>query len=334
MMDSSKVYEMAAKMNAEKNVETKESETKVNVEETKAETAEPKTAEAPKIEEKENNKADTNTPKEEVKDATKPENSDEKVVEKNERTEKNPAKKETHTKQEQIDYAFKRLKGKNKELIQRIRELEEENKKFKENYTLEDFKNNQEAYLNYLVDKKTLSNEQVRLEKEYERARKEEFEYLNAQREEKCFPNEQARESYYQARKIYGPALLKELDEVDKEGVVLGYLDDCEVAPLMLQILMTNEQYKNNVLEKHSPYSKLRALEDLENRIKYAQSELAKRNSTVPVKSEDTKPVETPKPAIPVIGSVTKSEQSSNGKIVKDYNTILHELNQKRLGRN
>lgn len=332
MMDSSKVYEMAAKLNADKNVETKESDTKVNVEETKVETAEPKTAETPKIEEKEN--ADTNTPKEEVKDATKPENSDEKVVEKDERTEKNPEKKETHTKQEQIDYAFKRLKGKNKELARRIRELEEENKQFKENRTLEDFKNNYEAYTSYLVDKKTLSREQERLEQEYANAKKEEFEYLNAQREKNCFPDENAKEAYYNVRKMYGPEFLKELDEVDKEQVVLGYLDDCDVAPLMLNIMLTNEKYKNSVLEKRSPYAKLRALEDLENRIKYAQSELAKRSSTVPVKNEDTKPVENQKPAIPVIGSVTKSEQSSNGKIVKDYNSILHDLNQRRLGRN
>lgn len=331
MMDSSKVYEMAAKMNADKNVEAKESETKVNVEETKAETAEPKTAETPKIEE--NNKADTDTPKEDIKVETEPDKSNDKVVEKEERNEKTPEKKETHTKQEQIDYAFKRLKGKNKELVQRIRELEEENKKFKENRTLDDFKNNQEEYLNYLVDKKTLSNEQSRLEREYARAKQEEFNYINEQRENNCFPNEQAKEAYFQTRKTYGPAFLKELDEVDKEQVVLGYLDDCDIAPLMIQVLLTDEKYKNNVLEKHSPYAKLRALEDLENRIRFAQSEIAKRNSTVPVKNEDTKPVETPKSTIPVIGSVTKSEQS-NGKIVKDYNSILHEMNQKRLGRN
>ena len=75
----------------------------------------------------------------------------------------------------------------------------------------------------------------------------------------------------------------------------------------------------------------MRALELLENRIKFAQAELAKRNATVPEKNEDTKPVESKK-AMPVIGSVTKSESNSNGTVVKDYNAILRQLNNARLG--
>ena len=67
MMDSSKVYEIAAKMHAD-DVETNESETKANVEETKVETAEQTTADVPKNDDK---IADANTPKEEVKDENK-----------------------------------------------------------------------------------------------------------------------------------------------------------------------------------------------------------------------------------------------------------------------
>ena len=124
---------------------------------------------------------------------------------------------------------------------------------------------------------------------------------------------------------------MRELDKEDPEQVVLGYLDDCDVAPLMMEVLMTNDNYKNEVLSKRSPYSKMRALELLENRIKFAQAELAKRKTTVPEKSEDTKPVDSRK-AMPVIGSVTKSESNSNGTVVKDYNAILRQLNNARLG--
>lgn len=333
MLTSEKVYEMAAKMNADKQeekpaevVETKESETKAEVEETKVETAENETANSPKKEEN----ADTDTPKEEVKDEAKPDNSNEKVVAENDASQENVEKKEP-SKQEKIDYAFKKEKAKRKRLEQRIRELEEENKKYKDNLKLEDFGNKTEDYYNYLVDKKFNEKEQERLREEYSLSRQEEYNAINEQRVNACFPDENSKNVYNNLIQKQGPAFVKELDEEDPDQVVLGYLDDCDVAPLMIQILMTNDQYKNQVLSKHSPYMKLRALEDLENRIKYAQAEMAKRNSTVPEKNEDTKPVETPKPAIPVVGSVTKSDQS-NGKVVNDYNAILHQLNARRYG--
>lgn len=330
-MTSEQVYEMAAKMNSakseDKNVETKESETKANVEETKVETTEPKTAEVP---EETKEKADTDKPKEEVKDEAKPDNSAEKEVEKE--TKQEGKDKKVHTKQEQIDYAFKRAKAKQKKLEERIRVLEEENKKFK-NLTLEDFKNNQNDFIKYQVDQQVNLAEQKRLQEEYNSSRQEEFDYLNAQREAKCFPDKEALQKYYAIREQYGPSFVKDLDKYDDEQVVLGYLDDCDVAPLMMTVMMTDENIKNNILSKRSPYMKLRALEDLENRVKFAQAEITKKKTeTVPEKIEETKPVEV-KPSIPVVGSVTKSDHGSNGKIVKDYNSILHQLNQNRYGR-
>lgn len=328
-LTSDKVYEMAAKMAEDKNVETEESNAAVTAEETKVETAEPKTVEDPKTEE--NNNTDAEKPKEEVKEQTNPDNSDEKVVENNEDEETKKPEKKHYSKQEQIDFSFKRLKSKIRKLEERNRQLEEENKKrFDKNLSLEDFQNNYDAYTNYLVDKKILGKEQDRIRDEYEEARREEFSLINEQREKNCFPDENAISQYHKIREQYGPAFVKELDEEDKEQVVLGYLDDCDVAPLMMQILLTNENYKNAVLSKRSPYGKMRALEDLENRIKYAQAEMAKKRG-IPEKNEDTKlPLSTKKP-LPVIGSVTKSEQS-NGPVIKDYNSILHDLNAKRYG--
>lgn len=338
MLTSDKVYEMAAKMNADKVVETKETETKAIVEDNKVDTAEPETATASKDEKK----ADTDTNKEDVKDVAEPEKSDVKVEETNGDVEKpsgdteqkeNKEKKERKvpTKQEQIDFAFKKEKSKRKKLEQRLRELEEENKKYKENLKLEDFGNKTEDLVDYLVNKKLLESEQRRLSEEYATSRQEEYNAINEQRVNDCFPDEQSKNAYNLMIKSKGAEFVKELDSEDPEQVVLGYLDDCDVSPLMLQVLMTNEQYKNGILSKHSPYMKLRALEDLEKRIRYAQSELAKRKSTVPEKTEDTKPVEQVKPSIPVVGSVTKSDQS-NGKVVQDYNSILHQLNARRYG--
>lgn len=307
----------------DKIVDDKATETKAKEEETEKSTEKQETTDvSPKNEEKEE-KVDTDQQKQDVKEDAKPEKSVEVEVEK----ETKPTK---PTKQEQIDYAFKREKAKRKRLEQKIKELEAENQKFK-GLSLEDFKNNNNDYINYLVDMRLREQEKSRLQDEYNSSKNEEFEIVNQQRERNCYPDDESLEKYHKTIEKLGPSFLKELDEEDKEGVVLGYLDDCDVSPLMLQIMMTDNNYKNSILSKHSPYMKMKALEDLENRIRYAQTEMSKRNSTVPEKNEETKPVE-PKPTIPVIGSVTKSEPNPNGKVVKDYNSILHSLNQHRYG--
>ena len=64
-------------------------------------------------------------------------------------------------------------------------------------------------------------------------------------------------------------------------------------------------------------------MEALENSVKFAMAKLAKQRNTVPEKTEETKPVKT---AMPIVGSVTKTEKGS-GNEVKDYNDILHKLN-------
>lgn len=329
MLTSEKVYEMAQKMNkSSADAERQETETEAKVEE-KAAAEEPKAAEVPKEEEIKDN-ADADRPAEEAKEEAAPEATEEKEVETAKEDKEVPKPK--HSKQEQIDYSFKRLKSKNRKLEQRIRELEEENRKIRPDLTLDDFKGDHTKFVNYLVDKKSLEKESEQTRRAYEISRQEEFEAVNAQRIESCFPDEKSRNAYADLVRVNGNAFVAELDENDPEQVVLGYLDDCDIAPLMTSILMTNGEYREQVLGKHSPYMRLKAMEDLENRIRYAQRELGKRKAAaVPVKTEDTKPEAPPKPKIPVVGSVTKSE-TSNGKTVKDYNSILHGLNQNRYG--
>lgn len=343
MLTSDKVYEMAAKINGaknEKDVETKDSKTEAKVEETKVETATTETAKPSKNEET----ADTDKKSESEQPKAKAEQTEESKTEETkpevdkakEKPEKSEEKK-TPSKQEQIDFAFKKQKAKYKKLEERFRAIEEENKKLKSGLTLADFNNKPEDFMDYLVNKKVLEREKSRIQEEYTQARQEEFNELYEKRIQNCFPDEAERNIYNNLIRNEGRNFLSELDQEDPDGVVLGYLDDSDVQPIMLRILMTNENYKNGILSKRSPYMKLRALEDLENRIKYAQAELAKRREAVPEKIEDTKPAQPEKPAqptqsIPVIGSVTKSD-TSTGNIVKDYNSILHDLNQKRYGR-
>lgn len=292
--------------------EPKVEDTKANVEDTKVQ--ETNTVEA--------SEENTNTGSE---DENKVENETQPVETKPE--DKPAEKKEKHqyTKQEKIDYAFQKAKAKQKKLEARIRELEEENKKFKEK-KLEDFGDSQEDKINFLVDKRENERELARLQQEVVDNRNSEASRIHEQRTIACFPDEAEQEKYKNLIRDYGPAFVKQLDEVDPEQVVLGYLDDCDISPILTRILMTNKEYRDSVLNKTSPYSKQRAMEQLEAKVRWAQQQLnnRKQKETTP----PTTPVET-KPSIPVVGSVTKSESSSDG-VQKDMNSLLTKLNQRK----
>lgn len=87
---------------------------------------------------------------------------------------------------------------------------------------------------------------------------------------------------------------------------------------------MTNKEYRNEVLSKTSPYGKQRAMENLEAKVRWAQQQLENRKK----KGQEKEPAPE-KPKIPVVGTVTKSDPD-NGNVIKDYNDVLHKLNQRK----
>lgn len=300
---------------------TPEAETApANAEETKVQ--EDVTATAPEEKTKENAGSETeDKAQEEAQPAeTEP---DDKV---DENKKEKPTISKKHTKQEQIDYAFQKEKAKRKKLENRIKELEEENKKYR-GLKLEDFKNSQEDYINYLVEQKARETEKKRLENEYVNSKNQEAEQINKQRIVNCFPDESEQTKYNELVAKNGADFVKILDEADPEQVVLGYLDDSEISPLLIRIMMTNKEYRNEVLSKSSPYGKQRAMEKLEQKVLWARQQLEARNKQK--KEKEKTATEQKKPSIPVVGSVTQSE-SSGGKVIKDYNSVLRELNNKR----
>lgn len=238
------------------------------------------------------------------------------------------AKSEKHkyTKQEQIDYAFQKKQAKIKKLEARVRELEEREKERK-NLTIEDFNNKVDDYVNYAVDKKDAEREKNRLVEELSDYKKEEFDAIQNERVSRCFPNESDRDSYNKLVAEHGNDFLKIVDRYDPEEVVLGFLDDSDVSPVLLRLLMTSKTHRDNVLSKHSPYAKQRAMESLENSVKFAMAKLAKQRETKSV--QPVEQIEEKKPAMPIVGSVTKTDKIS-GEVVKDYNDILHKLNERR----
>ena len=247
-----------------------------------------------------------------------------KPVETETKTEDKPEKK-TYSKQEQIDYAFQKLKAKNKKLAARIKELEEESKKKPNNLTLEDFKGNVQDYSDYRTDQKIAEYEKKRLMDEYNASQAEEYDAINNKKITECFPDAVEQEKYRQLVKQEGGNLLKKLDANDPEQAILGFLDDSDVAPILVRIFISKPQYLDNILAKRSPYGKYREMEKLAESVQYAREQIANRNK--PMNAEQ--PKEETKPAIPVIGSVTKSEQHKDSKTVFDANAILHKLKEK-----
>lgn len=331
MMDSNAV----AKYIAEHNL----SGTNVETEEQVAPVEEVKTNETPSLVSNDDNKSEPETSDQNVGEPkvedTKPveetegEKHDDIVASEKEVTEQNETKPE-HTHQEKVNYAFQREKAKQKKLLARIRELEAENAELaKKNPN--DIKDNSEL-IDYYVNKRTNEAETKRLREEIQSSHDEEFAAINEERIRSCFPDELEQQKYDTLLKTNGPNLLKELDEQDPEHAVLAYLDDSDISPLLIRILMTSDKYKNEVLKYRSPYGKYNALDKLAQKVQMAREQMEKEKTTKPttVAQPVVNKVEpVAKPSIPVIGSVTKSE-NDKGYVVKDYNQILHEMNMRR----
>lgn len=231
-------------------------------------------------------------------------------------------KKPTHTKQEQIDYAFQKKQAKIKKLEARNKELEDFIKK--KGLTLEDFNNKVEDYVNYKVDYNTKQQEYNRNKEEVTRIQNEEAERLNREKIERCFPDPVEQDKYNQIIRTEGPKLVARLDEADGEQAVLGYLDDSDMAPILIRLMIAEPSYLDEVLSKRSAMGKYRAMEKLEEKVRWAQEKMKQPKEEAPVEKEEEK-----KPAIPVIGSVTKSEAHKDSKPVFDPNQILHKLKNK-----
>jgi len=232
-------------------------------------------------------------------------------------------KKPTYSQQEKIDFAFQKKQAKIKKLEARNKELEEEIKKMK-GLTLADFKDKVEDYVNYKVDYNTKQQEYNRNKEESIRFQNEEAERINNEKITRCFPDPLEQAKYNQIVQAEGAKLVAKLDEADPEQAVLGYLDDSDISPVLVRLMIAEPSYLNEVLSKRSAMGKYRAMEKLEEKVRWAQEKMSQPKEEVPVAKEEEK-----KPAIPVIGSVTKSEAHKDSKPVFDANAVLHKLKTK-----
>lgn len=184
------------------------------------------------------------------------------------KTEQSSKKERTH--QEERDYAFIREKNKRKAQRERyeaeIKSLKEELEKYK-GLKLEDFKGNQQEYIDYRIDQQKqeqkLADQQSRLDD----LNAAEMEAENDRREKLSFPDEKERQEYEQLKETNGRKFKALLDKYDPEHVVLSYLNDLEQYPRVLKVLMTDRNAWNTVFAKRDPTFRKLALDHLATKI-------------------------------------------------------------------
>lgn len=240
-------------------------------------------------------------------------------------TETRTEKKPHFSNQKQIDYAFQKEKQKRKALQAKYDALAKELETLKANKPAPESSN--ADLVNYLVDVKSKENEASRIQESMRESQYAEYEQLNNARIENCFPDATEQEKFRSMVEASGPALLKKLDEADPEQAVLSFLDDSDIAPLLTRLFIAEPKYLDNVLSKRSPYGKYAAMQELAQRVEFARSKMADRGNQG--SSQDVSRETPAKPAIPVVGSVTKSDATKETPQVFDPNAILAKLKSK-----
>lgn len=242
-------------------------------------------------------------PQSEVNDNPVTEAVDESLTKENDKIPAEPVEEQVEPQTEKkaadkSEFAFKKLK--NKEKAKRQKLISDYDAKIKSlQQELETYKNKSEKTVSDEVDERLNAYQLSQLNAAKEQAEQEDFEILNNERIEFCFPNENDRDRYRQLVDNGGVKLVKTLEARDPENAILSYLDDCDVAPLLIQVLMTKPEIRNNILSKRSPYNKVLAMENLANRLLQAKKIVDGKAKVTEKKNK-----------LPNIGKVTTADKS------------------------
>lgn len=216
------------------------------------------------------------------------------------KTEQSSKKERTH--KEERDYAFIREKNKRKAQRERyeaeIKSLKEELEKYK-GLKLEDFKGNQQEYIDYRIDQQKqeqkLADQQSRLDE----LNAADMEAENDRRVNLSFADERERQEYVNLLEKNGREFLSALKQFDPENVVMTYLNDLEQYPRVLKVLMTDKEALRSVFAKRDPTFRKLALDHLATKILAPKAQVAKPE----------------KKKLPVIGRQTSSSPVAENKV-------------------
>jgi hypothetical protein len=215
-------------------------------------------------------------------------------------------------KKQKLSYesAIARLERENAELKKKLGDVDSEDFKV-DNRNLSD-----------IVKLRTNESEAERLKEERERVMMEDDVAENERRVATCFPDEADREIYNRLLKNSGTAFVERLDAEDPDGVILGCLDDCDISPIVLRVMMTKPQFLNEILSKKTRHGKEIAFDNLVNRCRIADKVIKSKKASQKTKPEGTEAKEEPQPkglnGIKPTGRQAKANTDGGGEIRKD----------------
>lgn len=82
-----------------------------------------------------------------------------------------------------------------------------------------------------------------------------------------CMKDPQEVEHYHRLLENGREKFVEYLSKVDPENAIINYLDDCDVSPLMVRLLMTKPEVLKQVVTKRNPLSKTIELRSIENKM-------------------------------------------------------------------
>lgn len=190
---------------------------------------------------------------------------------------KNKKKGKSYTKEQRTQHAFAKEKSRRRAVEAELADLKEKLKKY-EGLSLEHFKNDQEAYNDYKLDRRFDEEKVKRLESEQAELVNEEAAETARMRVEACYPDE-AEQAKYQnliARaesnfesmhpeigcKSFSEFLLQE-----KDRAIISYLQDSDNAPKLIRHFINKPEVAQRIMRMSNPYKKFFELQQLENRM-------------------------------------------------------------------
>ena len=199
-------------------------------------------------------------------------------LEKVETEDKNKTKKsKTYTKEQKTQHAFAKEKSRRKAVEAELANLKEKLKKY-EGLSLEHFRNDQDAYNDYKLDRRFDEEKVKSLESEQAKLYNEEAAETARRRVEACYPDEATQAKYQnliaRAESDFesmhpgiGARSFSEFLLSEKDHAVISYLQDSDNAPKLIRHFIHKPEVAQRIMAMNNQYNKFIELKQLENRM-------------------------------------------------------------------
>lgn len=221
--------------------------------------------------------------------------------------------------------SFRKEKEKRKRMQasyeKQIASLQKEIQGYKSKMDAEGFDGKSDDGIRTLIDRKSAERELARIEDEQAELEMAEDLEENERRINACFPDEADQKIYRQLVENGGRKFADKLATYDKDNVILSGLDDCEISPIVIRVLMTKPEFLNEILSKRTRHARELAFDSLVNRLKVADKIIReKRADKQKGNSDENKKVASKGlNNIKATGKQVKNS-SSDSPVVKDVN--------------